>query len=223
MASADKVCRLHRLPDGRCARLSGQGGGVLKSASRSARYACYGCGSPDKRSRKTTIVRTANERVLVPASKNPLFFCARGIIAAAKGQVKTLSGERIQKEMLRVLGADDPAPVLRTMAACGVLAEVLPGTLQFERFQRLCTADADYFFVPDGLLRLGRRPTPSDEVKRALHHSGNASQLWLVQPHERQALDRADVHAGARDRRQRRRNDQAASRPLQLQDTFRSL
>ena len=76
-------------------------------------------------------------------------------VAAAKDQIKTLSGERIQKEMLRFLAADDPAPVLRTMAACGVLAQVLPGTLRFERFQRLCTVDADSFFVPDGLLRLG--------------------------------------------------------------------
>jgi len=76
-------------------------------------------------------------------------------VAAAKDQIKTLSGERIQKEMLRFLAADNAPPVLRTMAACGVLSEVLPGALHFERFQRLCAADDDNFFVADGLLRLG--------------------------------------------------------------------
>lgn len=75
--------------------------------------------------------------------------------AAAKGHIKTLSGERIQKEMLRLFAADEPVPVLRAMAASGVLGEVLAGALQFERFQKLCEVDGDYFFAPDGLLRLG--------------------------------------------------------------------
>ena len=76
-------------------------------------------------------------------------------VAAAKGEIKTLSGERIQKEMLRTLAADGPVPVLRSMAASGVLNEVLPGALVFERFQKLCEADADNFFASDNLLRLG--------------------------------------------------------------------
>lgn len=75
--------------------------------------------------------------------------------AAAKDSIKTLSGERIQKEMLRFFSADAPVPVLRAMAAAGVLGEVLPGPLQIERFQRLYECDADGFFAPDGLLRLG--------------------------------------------------------------------
>jgi poly(A) polymerase len=75
--------------------------------------------------------------------------------AAAKDQIKTLSGERIQKEMLRLMSAEAPVPVLRTMAASGVLSEVLAGQLHFERFQRLCEIDGDNFFAADGLLRLG--------------------------------------------------------------------
>lgn len=75
--------------------------------------------------------------------------------AAARGQIKTLSGERVQKEMLKVLAAEHPIPVLRMMAASGVLGEVLHGALKFERFQRLCEIDADQFFDADGLLRLG--------------------------------------------------------------------
>jgi poly(A) polymerase len=75
--------------------------------------------------------------------------------AAAGSQIKTLSGERVQKEMLKLMGAEHPIPVLRAMAASGVLGEVLRGELKFNRFQRLCEIDADSFFAADGLLRLG--------------------------------------------------------------------
>ncbi len=75
--------------------------------------------------------------------------------AAARAQIKTLSGERIQKEMLKLMGAEHPIPVLRAMAASGVLGEVLPGELKFARIQRLCEIDAEQFFAADGLLRLG--------------------------------------------------------------------
>jgi poly(A) polymerase len=86
--------------------------------------------------------------------------------AAARAQIKTLSGERIQKEMLKLMGAEHPIPVLRAMAASGILGEVLRGELKFGRFQRLCEIDADAFFAADGLLRLGaligcRMPTGS--------------------------------------------------------------
>ncbi len=74
---------------------------------------------------------------------------------AAREHIKGLSGERIQKEMLRLLEAENPLPVLRTMAAAGILVEVLPGELNFERLQRLTDVDASNFFDSDPLLRLG--------------------------------------------------------------------
>lgn len=85
--------------------------------------------------------------------------------AAAKGQIQSLSGERIQKEMLKLFAADNPVPVLRAMAASGVLSEVLPGALQFERFQRLCGNDADAFFEGDGLLRLGALLSDEEQAR----------------------------------------------------------
>lgn len=74
--------------------------------------------------------------------------------AAASSHIKGLSGERIQKEMLRLLEAENPLAVLRTMAASAILGEVLSGALDFERLQRLCEVDDNNFFAADSLLRL---------------------------------------------------------------------
>jgi poly(A) polymerase len=74
--------------------------------------------------------------------------------AAEKAGLASLSGERIQKEMLRLLEAESPMPSLRAMAATGILAEILPGALQLGRLERLVAIDTDSFFSPDPVLRL---------------------------------------------------------------------
>jgi poly(A) polymerase len=74
--------------------------------------------------------------------------------AEARDKLQTLSGERVARELLRLLEAGNPAPVLRMMAATGILSELLPGALQLPRLERLATIDADNFFARDGLLRL---------------------------------------------------------------------
>lgn len=74
--------------------------------------------------------------------------------AAAKDKLATLSVERVAKEMLRLLEALRPAPVLRMMAATGILSLVLPGELDMARLERLCEQDAENQYVPDAILRL---------------------------------------------------------------------
>jgi poly(A) polymerase len=74
--------------------------------------------------------------------------------AAEKAGIAQLSGERIAKEMLRLLAAENPVPVLRLMASSGILAEILPGNLQIPRLERLAQIDANNFFTPDPILRL---------------------------------------------------------------------
>jgi poly(A) polymerase len=74
--------------------------------------------------------------------------------AAAKDGLKQLSGERVAKEMLKLLEAEDPVPSLRVMAASGILGEVLSGSLNFARLERVAAIDADCFFAPDPLVRL---------------------------------------------------------------------
>jgi poly(A) polymerase len=92
---------------------------------------------------------------------------AEGLLAckAARREIKTLSGERIQKEMLRLFEADNPVFVMRTMAAASVLNEVLPGQHRFERFERLVQADNDNFFAPDSVLRLGALVVDTEEAR----------------------------------------------------------
>ena len=89
---------------------------------------------------------------------------AEGLRAAAeaKGKLKTLSAERVAKELLRLLEARHPAPVLRVMAATGILAELLPGALQLPRLERLTELDAANLFPRDPLLRLAAL-LPDDE------------------------------------------------------------
>jgi len=81
--------------------------------------------------------------------------------AAAGGHIKSLSGERIQKEMLRLLQAENPVAALRAMAASTILSEVLPGDLDFDRLQRLRDVDGNNFFEADAILRLAAL-IPSD-------------------------------------------------------------
>ena len=111
--------------------------------------------------------------------------------ANEKGGLAQLSGERVQKELLKLLEADDPVAVLRVMAASGILSEILPGALDIARLERLVAIDANAFFTPDPLLRLAAL-LPTDRVAV----EGIAKKLKLSNA---QALRLDDV-AGAREK-----------------------
>src|ERR1700761_4999582 len=87
--------------------------------------------------------------------------------AQAKDKLKTLSAERVAKELLRLLEAGNPTPVLRGMAATGILSELLPGALQLPRLERLVEIDADNFFARDALLRLAALLPDGEEAAHA--------------------------------------------------------
>lgn len=74
--------------------------------------------------------------------------------AAEKAGLAKLSGERVRAEMLKLLAAENPAPVLRVMAASGILSAMFPGQLMIPRLERLAQIDAEAFFAPDPILRL---------------------------------------------------------------------
>ena len=97
--------------------------------------------------------------------------------AAAKDKLKTLSAERVAKEMLRLLEAGNPAPVLRVMAATGILPELLPGALNLPRLDRLAQIDADNMYARDSVLRLASLLPDSD----AAHAAADALKLSNAQ------------------------------------------
>lgn len=74
--------------------------------------------------------------------------------AAERSGLQKLSGERVQKELLRLLEAENPLPSLHAMAATGILAEIIPNGARLDRLERLTAVDAANFFKADAVLRL---------------------------------------------------------------------
>lgn len=74
--------------------------------------------------------------------------------AAARHQLKTLSGERLQKEVLKLLLAKAPLDVVRSMQASGVLGELIPGTIDTDALGRMCEIDRAHGLSADPVLRL---------------------------------------------------------------------
>jgi poly(A) polymerase len=91
---------------------------------------------------------------------------------AEKQGIASLSGERLQKEMLKLLEADIPSPVLRVMAASGILAEIFPVALRLTRLEAMIETDRSNFFPADGVLRLAAMlpddPAAADAVEDRL-------------------------------------------------------
>jgi len=73
---------------------------------------------------------------------------------ALKGELPTLSAERIAKELLKLLAADDPRPAVELMLKVGVLEMVLPEPINVARFRGLVEIETEQLFETDPVLRL---------------------------------------------------------------------
>ena len=73
---------------------------------------------------------------------------------ALKGEIKTLSAERIAKELLKTLAAPDPRGSLALMAETGVLNEFLPEAHDLGRLDALVDIERNQFWPADAELRL---------------------------------------------------------------------
>jgi poly(A) polymerase len=95
---------------------------------------------------------------------------AEGLRAAAlaKDKLKSLSAERIAKELLRLLEAAHPVPVLRVMAATGILSLLLPGALQLARLEKLAQLETENQFPADAVLRLAALLPDGDQSAQAV-------------------------------------------------------
>ena len=103
--------------------------------------------------------------------------------ASEKEGLALLSAERVRKELLRLLEAENPAPMLRVMASTGILRAILPGALDVARLENLAAIDAANFFPADPVLRLAAL-LPNDSVQ-----SGAAADRLKLSNHDRSRVE----------------------------------
>jgi len=94
---------------------------------------------------------------------------AAGLAACAtlRDGLGGLSGERVSKELLKLLAADDPRAALRLMASSGVLGVLLPEARGLARLQALVAIETGQLFSCDPLLRLAALLPDDAEAVRA--------------------------------------------------------
>ncbi|MGA0608111.1 CCA tRNA nucleotidyltransferase [Phenylobacterium sp. VNQ135] len=74
--------------------------------------------------------------------------------AALKADIRSLAAERISKELLKLLAADDPRAAVRLMADTGVLDVILELPANLARFDGLVALESEQLFEADAVLRL---------------------------------------------------------------------
>jgi poly(A) polymerase len=82
---------------------------------------------------------------------------------ALKGMLSGRAAERTQKEILKLLAAEDPRAALRLMAATSVLSAVLPQVKALTRFEQLVAIQTEQLFETDAEIRLAAL-LPDDAV-----------------------------------------------------------
>jgi poly(A) polymerase len=109
--------------------------------------------------------------------------------AQLKGGIQTLSSERVQKELLKLLEAEDPVPSLHLMAETGVLPLVLRTKDRLEVLTRLVQGEREGLPRSDAGLRLAALvdpETPVAEWSRGLRLSNGLrdriSAAWMGEP-----------------------------------------
>lgn len=95
---------------------------------------------------------------------------ADGLAACARlaGMIDGLSGERIQAEILKLLGAPDPAPVWQAMIAAGVVAHAVPKATRVADLIRLVGAERHLGLAAGPLRRLAALTGPMEGEQVAI-------------------------------------------------------
>lgn len=73
---------------------------------------------------------------------------------ALKEGLAQLAAERVSKELLKLLAADDPRPAVVLMVTSGVMEILLPQAQNLARFDALVEIESEQLFTNDPLLRL---------------------------------------------------------------------
>ncbi|MBL8555705.1 MAG: CCA tRNA nucleotidyltransferase [Phenylobacterium sp.] len=135
-----------------------------------------GQGVADARAGRIVFVGDPEQRLTEDHLRNLRFFrfhawfgrgapdaAALAACAKLKDQIDHLAAERISKELLKLLAADDPRDAVRLMAGAGVLEVILKAPADLDRFDGLVGIEADQLFDCDPTLRLAAL-LPDDQV-----------------------------------------------------------
>jgi len=120
-------------------------------------------GEPEQRLREDHLRNLRFFRFYAWFGKGEPDAAAVAACAALKDGVGALAAERISKELLKLLAADDPRAAVRLMAQTGVLEVVLKGPANLPRFEALCGIEGDQLFETDAVLRLAAL-LPDDQL-----------------------------------------------------------
>ncbi len=137
-----------------------------------------GHGVADARAGRIVFVGEARQRILEDALRILRFFrflawygkgapdaAAVAACEALKDRISTLSAERVSRELLKLLAAEDPRSAVALMAETGVLAMVLPSA-DLARLGGMVTIEEDQLFECDPVLRLAAL-LPDDQIAAA--------------------------------------------------------
>jgi poly(A) polymerase len=108
------------------------------------------------------VARIAEDALRIPRFFRFLAWYGRGEPDAAalaacqehRALVRDLSAERVTKELLTLLAAQDPRAAVRLMARTGVLELILPEADELTRFEAMVKIETEMLFSEDALLRL---------------------------------------------------------------------
>jgi poly(A) polymerase len=99
------------------------------------------------------------------------------------------------------LEASHPAPVLRVMAATGILSQLLPGALQLPRLERLTQLDWENLFVRDAVLRLAALLPDGEQAAQAVADALKLSNLHRTRLEQALGGEQIAAQLSARDAR----------------------
>jgi poly(A) polymerase len=128
-------------------------------------------GDPDTRIAEDYLRILRYFRFLAWYGKGQPDAAALAACAAGRARLADCSAERVNKEVLKLLGADDPRPALRLMAASGVLGQVLPQAQGLAALERLVAIEDEQLFENDPLLRLAALFPQTAEAGEAVGRS----------------------------------------------------
>ncbi|WP_337186484.1 CCA tRNA nucleotidyltransferase [Phenylobacterium sp.] len=111
-------------------------------------------GDPEARLREDYLRNLRFFRFYAWFGKAPPDPAAVAACAELRDGVTTLAAERLSKEMLKLLAADDPRAAVRLMAETGVAEAVLGFEPRLGRFEALVEIETELLFEADPVLRL---------------------------------------------------------------------